>query len=478
MYGFAFSRHRERLGQTALEINGWFLEVSDYVPVTELINTQGKRVGAILGWAIDPTTSRLLRDSFTVPDTLHSAAAIHGGAIKPLIGTYIAIISTPDETRIYMDALGNLSVVFDPNNAIAGSTAACVMSPEDYDSRFDSDLYAALEIEKEGWFPAGLTAHKGLERLIANHFLDCDKWEQVRHSAYEQVTDAAGPVEPQFAIIADEIRKSAEASLAAGRKVTVGLTGGGDSRLLLAALKPVRDKVDFYTVAPPVNPDANFDVVRARELSKSFELDHHVLEYVRADDKEANEWDRRVGDCVITANRRQHPSVYPLDGQICIGGLGGEVGRCFLWPDLDHLPPINATSLVDLLKLPRVPNVIERVERWLAQLPATETTKLLDIAYIELRMSAWSSVQSYANPHSVIIHPLASFAAIEAMLRLPPDYRQNDGMIFGFIKQYWPELLDLPINRYGDWRDLKKPLAKITNPTKVFRKLRQIVRTR
>lgn len=146
--------------------------------------------------------------------------------------------------------------------------------------------------------------------------------------------------------------------------------------------------------------------------------------------------------------------------------------------NLAKIPPISAATLVDMLELPRGPQTISRVEDWIAALPPMPVNHLLDLAYIELRMSAWSSVQSYANPKSIIVHPLGSSVSIEAMLSLPPDERQNDGMIEGVISGFWPDLLHLPINRFGDWRDLKKPLSKITNPTKVFQSLRQMVRSR
>ena len=91
-------------------------------------------------------------------------------------------------------------------------------------------------------------------------------------------------------------------------------------------------------------------------------------------------------------------------------------------------------------------------------------------------MGSQGNVQSYANPRSTIIHPLSSFNAMEAMIKMPPKFRQRDSLIRGFVEHYWPELLELPINRYGDYRDVLKPLQKVINPVKVFRKARQIAR--
>lgn len=474
MHGFVFSRDAAQLPRIDHRIGDWGLAVANHLPVTRVMTEDGTVIGLILGWAIDPRERRMLGTEWRIAIGARTMEEFHTQEIRPLAGTYLAILSFGDDTRIYLDGLGNLSLVFDPEREVAAGTAACFMDDTEYASRFDQELYSALELRREGWFPAGLTAHKGLERLMPNHYLDCSIWEQVRFTSYVQAT-FANPTEC-LAVIAEEIALCLEAPLAAGLPVTVGLTGGGDSRLLLAGSKAFVEYLGFYTVAAPGNSPRSFDVIRAAELAQRFGLKHTTLAYVTASDAEAQAWDRRVSDCVITNNRRQHPSVYPLENDICIGGLGGEVGRCFLWPDIGRIPAITATAIVDLLKLPRVPRLIERIEAWLDRVPPNEPSRLLDLAYLELRMGSQGNVQSYANPRSTIIHPLSSFTAMEAMLKMPPDFRQNDGLVTGFVEEYWPELLDLPINRYGDYRDFLKPLQKAANPVKVFRKARQVAR--
>jgi hypothetical protein len=61
------------------------------------------------------------------------------------------------------------------------------------------------------------------------------------------------------------------------------------------------------------------------------------------------------------------------------------------------------------------------------------------------------------------------------MLSLPPSVRRNNGVILRGIRQSWPELLSLPINRYGDWRD-KMRMARdaMGDPRRAIRKIRQL----
>lgn len=129
----------------------------------------------ILGWAINADEPSFLRRTIRVNTEGKNLDGLFSGVIEPLMRTFLAILDHAGDTRIYMDGLGSLSVVFDPVAGVAGSTASCILNEADYHSRFDSDLRQAMEIERKGWFPAGRTAHRGVERLIANHFLDCRK---------------------------------------------------------------------------------------------------------------------------------------------------------------------------------------------------------------------------------------------------------------------------------------------------------------
>ena len=47
-------------------------------------------------------------------------------------------------------------------------------------ARFDKYLFDALGVDGEGWFPAELTAHHGLHRLLPNHYLDRHSWSVQR----------------------------------------------------------------------------------------------------------------------------------------------------------------------------------------------------------------------------------------------------------------------------------------------------------
>ena len=242
--------------------------------------------------------------------------------------------------------------------------------------------------------------------------------------------------------------------------------------MILACSRDLLEKVTFVTVAAP---GADLEVVRAKELAERFRLKHIVLPYRKATASQAEAWLRRVGHCITGANMVMHPSVTPLDGHVFVGGLGGEIGRGFLWLNSDQHTEIDAVGLADRLKLPRHPAIISEIGRWLEPLGDYDSLLKLDLAYMELRMSCWAFAQSYAAPSQVEVHPLISRRIYEAMLSLPPSVRRQNGAIVQSIKLRWEELLALPINRYGDWRDnVVRLRSAAANPSRAGRKLRQL----
>ncbi|MBP1885537.1 hypothetical protein [Sinorhizobium mexicanum] len=204
-------------------------------------------------------------------------------------------------------------------------------------------------------------------------------------------------------------------------------------------------------------------------------MSHRLLPYREADEQGTRAWQMRVGHCVTGSNMTMHPSVEPLNGRIFLGGLGGEIGRGFLWLDSQEDTAIDEAGIVSRLKLPQHARLLEEVRQWLKPLQHYRSLFLLDLAYMELRMSCWAFSQSYAMPSQVEVNPLICRKIYTAMLSLPPSLRRDNGMIFRAIQQTWPEVLALPINKYGDWRDRARIAGDaIADPRRAIRKIRQV----
>jgi hypothetical protein len=441
--------------------------------IVEAYDKSGQLVGLFIGTLIDTDWEVVIDNRVEFNTEISKVIDIDQFVEKQVYrfaGTFLFILNMLGKQRIYLDANGTKSLVYDPVERVAAATTSLLLSLEDYQEKFLADLYYSCNVDGDGWFTAGLTAHRGIRRLLCNHYLDLDSWKPVRHWPNEQLTESADPG-AELATITEQVKRAIRA-LSNGQHVSVALTAGNETRLLLSCCRDLLQKVTFVTVAAPGIP---LEVVRAKQLASRFGLNHEILPYVKANKSQAELWERRTSHCISGTNKTMHPSVGPLDGAIFIGGLGGEIGRGFLWLGSKRSDTIDAVEIIDRLKLPRHPDVLAAVKEWLHPLDHYDALIKLDLAYMELRMSCWGFADSYALPKQLEIHPLISRRIYRAMLALPAEMRRNNGMTLSCIKREWPELLTLPINRYGDLRDRVDPIHRaIANPRRAMRKIRQV----
>ena len=439
--------------------------------ITAVHERTGRIVGAILGNAIDLDRG-LLSVATQVNDNIdnNTADSWVERNIYSLTGSFIFVLDIPHCSRIYLDADGTKSLVYDRSRKVAGATAMTLLDPHEYSNRLQTELHRKLGVSQAGWFPAGLTAHKGIYRLTCNHYLDLDSWAEHRHWPSEPIAMSTDPM-TTFDDVLVRIRRTVEVLQRSGT-VKIALTAGTDSRFVLSALRPIASAVQAVTVAAP---SGGLDVHTARHLARELNLRHEVLPYRIATQAQTLGWQVRAGHCISGANMTMHPSVYPLRGSYFLGGLGGEVGRGFLWLGADDQTPIDASGITARLKLPREPQVVQAVARWLEPIDSFDTLLKLDLAYLELRMSSWAFSDSYANPVETELHPMISRANFAAMLSIPPEMRRDGRVFRDAISRSWPELLSIPINRYGNWRDFTKRIKDVAaDPRRAARKLRQI----
>lgn len=463
-------------GWITRQLTRFSLALSPTTRCATVYDCDGRQVGVLIGTAIDLDTRTVIAGDYVIELPLEDDAGIDNfveTGLYRLAGSFLFILDAAGKTRIYLDANGSLSLVFDTAARTAAATSAVLLGETEYESRFRKDMYDALDVENAGWFTAGLTAHRGVRRLLCNHYLDLDCWTVHRHWPLGVIETAHDAIST-YQRICDRVTRTIDI-LADDGRTSVALTAGFDSRLLLACCRNLLDRVSFVTVDAPAG---EVDVAVARKLARLFGLRHEVLPYREATPKQIELWRLRAGHCVGGNNVKLHPSVVPLEGRYFVGGLGGEIGRGFLWLSADQKTPLDARDLVARMKLPQHPEVIREVEVWLEPLAQYDTLYKLDLAYMELRMSAWGFCDSYVKPRQNEIHPMVSRANYVDMLSISPDSRRKGRIFTEAIATLWPDILSQPINRFGDWRDNIVFAKKILrNPRRAKNKVAQLILT-
>jgi len=455
--------------------HGFYLHTADSLPIVEIVH-KDRQLGLLLGFPVDLENAIGLGPGARLAiDPRVSRDQMRDHLYERLSGSFIIILDISGNLQLCLDACGTLSLVYDRERQAVASTALLLLGTA-YDDAFRPDLFRAFEVASDGWFSAGLTAHDGVERLLVNHCLTLPNFDVQRHWP-TVLPDYCEDPESVIREIGTEVGLACRAFADLG-EIDFALTGGFETRALLACNSELARHRQFVTVAVP---GGERDVVLAQRLAQLARLNHRVLPTKVAGPAEAEEWTRLAGHCLTGMNRLYFPSVDPLAGRILVGGLGGEVGRGFLWPDgLTKDDRISTFELVDLLKLPRHSLLLERVEHWLQDIPeGLDAWQLLDLAYVELRMGTWAFAQAYTNPKKLDLHPLISRRQFRRMWSLPPTFRADGGLMRGLVEQFWPELLQVPVNAYGGWRDKLSVVTRaLRRPDRALRKLRQLVRQR
>ena len=195
----------------------WQVQLLAGATAVPVHDAAGRSVGVLIGTAIDPAAGAVVTGPFrlNLPDDASKRDSAIEFQLYRLGGSWACVLATDGFERIYLDADGTLSLVYDPEAGAAASTAGLLLDDAAYVSRFRSDLYTALDVDGEGWFPSGLTAHRGISRLLCNHYLDLATFRPVRHWPTKPFTHDSD-VDASASRAAEIVRRSAEALLELG----------------------------------------------------------------------------------------------------------------------------------------------------------------------------------------------------------------------------------------------------------------------
>jgi len=190
------------------------------------------------GNIVDEARLSQLKDATTTIDYLNDCA-----------GRFAFFIVTAALARFYGDPLGNLGAVYDPQRGIVASTLNLVLT-RPMEANDDYPL-AELASRSEARFAFGHTSDKYIKRVLPNHYLDLSDFKQYRFWPLDgnlidaRFHDEAGILENISTRLTQVI--AALAQRFEGTKLP--LSGGLDSRVLLACAKPSLDKIDIFSHA-------------------------------------------------------------------------------------------------------------------------------------------------------------------------------------------------------------------------------------
>ena len=252
------------------------------------------------------------------------------------------------------------------------------------------------------------------------------------------------------------------------------LTAGFDTRVLLAACRPVVARMPFVTF---VDGTPGLDQIRAGELARRFNLDLRLIPVVQASEESQRRWDRLVGHCVFEVNRRIYPTLAEAPGQLLFTGLFGVSGRSSLYKR-DYLQIDESTaspeSIISRLALPYNLDVATDLAGWLEPIRHLPHSTVLDLAYTELRFGSWAMAQAPAQKAvRMSLSPMAQRVVQDAFMSVAPADKQDKRLFTALARENWPEVMNFPVNKYGDYRDKLNFVKKSLDFSRVKRVIRR-----
>lgn len=443
---------RPREGFAHREHGGWRLGTCE-LPVVDLRTQDGDVLGWCLGYPV--LDGVLTSDEITVGTS--ETARVEWPAVdalyERLAGRFLLVVLATEEPTVVLDAYGSLAAVYSADERVVASTATLI------EAEWDTGLAAVSGFPEQGtWLPFGLTLRQGVRRLQANHALDLRRWRTWRHWLPVPASVDSSPAE--LAVVVHEHIRSSIGAVAARNPLELSLTAGRDSRILLACARDFLERTTLFTLVP--DEVDTVDAHLAGRLAGRFDLPHEVLPVVPADPGQLSDWLSSTGHAVGGELWRGHRSLLRLDpGRALLPGTAGEVGRAHTYRPGDPVEgDVSPQTLLERLRLPAHELYLEHAEAWLGDLPDLPYESTLELAYVEQRLSCWAAPGHYGNQVSRFeLAPFASRPLFRAMLGLPLRYRHREQLTTDILRMAWPELLDLPFNRFTGLRGTARATA-------------------
>lgn len=421
--------------------SGWYVTVAESVPILRLCHADGSEFGRLIGWVIEGQHLHLEDRTLklTPQDTPDRF-------FERLAGRFVMLWrDAAGGVRFLEDASGGLPAIYVPDARMIGATVTlldCV-----HPLPVDRDVEDIFNFpERRGFLPFGLTPKQGAYRLMPSHELELDGFSVKRiWPDVPLVRIDADGLSEQARETASVLREQVAAVLAQG-ETTLLLSGGRDSRVVLAA---ARDRTATLRTETLGNSRSR-DVFIAGRVAQMAGLPHRQLSVLPCPDQELTDWLDRSGRMMFDPVSRLGPTVRANDtGALSISGTGAEIMRASNWgaPDLSD-DKLELSRLLEKIRMPDHPRIRRAAQNWLDELPDIDAPHALDLAKIEQIHGCWSGAAVYGHVQKrPSILPFSGRRLYDLALKVPLADRLEETFHTAVLNELWPELERVPTNR-------------------------------
>jgi hypothetical protein len=327
--------------------------------------------------------------------------------------------------------------------------------------------------EKEYWWPGQSSPYASIHRLLPNHYLDLNSGEAVRF--WPKRRREPRPLENAIDIISKELTDMIQ-SAASRFDLAMGMSAGWDSRLMLAASRPVADKIRYYTINKTEFDKTHPDIDIPTKLLSRLGLAHDLIDPLEnASSEFSDQFIRHVPFAHEIRLTRMYTNLnFYQRRKVGTTGNVSEVARCYYKRPDSSAETVTAEFLMKATKAEH-PFAKPHFAKWLKTVGPACDYHVLDLFYWEQRIGSWfaHNCLEFDTAWSDIFIPFNSRKLLMDMLSVEERHRQGPSYTLykGLMMKMWPDILCYPINPDSSPKSkrLTNFLKRIARPLKHFR---------
>ncbi len=465
----------------------FLLHIHPDLGFTQVINDRFELI--LLGYIIDPyepdSSDSDILDKLAL---FHSFEEILTGTIA-LSGRFAIIYNDKDSVKVFHDATGLREIYyFHGNEAVAVGSSASILADflkiQMDEEKEITKFYNSPELNNvERRWIGNRTIYKDVFHLLPNHFLDLIPgktkrfWPTVAQKK-TKLKDAAG-------IIAGILKGTFEA---ADHRFTLhqGLTGGWDTRVLLAAAQKYLDSIHFYFIRG-FKTDASLGNSGDYTISKAIaEKCHFPLEIVLLNNDEIDPGFKKA---YFQNNHLARPKLLAayydafkkkLENTTTVAGTSGnEILR--LLSSIDRNVE-DGDKIAGLMGYSKHQYAVDSINEWLEEcMPLKKLNyNLLDLFNWEQLFSNWGSLST--SEQDIVreeLRPFNNRLLMSTYISLNDKYRYRDYPLghIEVIKLLWPELLEFDVDiRNAAFKKFLRLLKMEIFTDKIYQRVKRLIK--
>ncbi|MBN2630582.1 MAG: hypothetical protein JXR75_08590 [Rhodobacteraceae bacterium] len=437
-------------------IDGWTIELGVGLPLARLRRETGKPMGLVFGIAVDGNGALIAGEDYGAPDPCDGWDAVERW-IEGINGRFGSVLSDGKEVRFYSDASGMIGAVYDPKTRrLASSLALCLDRPVQ-----DRDDYDHAAVAERGALYTTLdTRDKAARRMNPSCYLSLNDFTETR---FWPRLGSIKLVDEDLSKTYDWLAKRTQtvmSTIAQAHRTWLALSGGQDSRLLLALAGPAVQNLErsFTHVS---NFMGRIDASIAARMAAQVGLDHEihdrrrhkaVPEQVRKDEEAflrslgfpmrpsreiSNGLIRRLPDGVVVFRGHQTDILRAVFSD----KIGAKARRRTQW-QIKRLMPVPRTEF-DTSAFERFQG---RYEAWRQALPPFAEANSTDLMFLEIYYSSTIGCSFPAMSRVFYMSPFNGRRQIGHAMAIDEAYRKSGFAVFDLIARCNPGLADIPFD--------------------------------